>query len=198
MSSIGILAYGSLINDPGTKVSPLIVRRIATLTPFPVEYARLSGKRGGAPTLVPHLSGSPVKAEVFLLSPSLSLEEAKSLLWRRETRIEGSGRTYKESPLPDAVVIRDEPGFLGLEHVLFTDFNPLGKISRPDPRALAEAAIASVGKAPPGKDGISYLVDLIKAGVVTPLTAQYQKEVLILTGTYNLAKALDSVRARTH
>ena len=53
-SAVGILAYGSLIADPGVEIGPLIVRRIDTLTPFPVEYARFSATRGGRPTAVPH------------------------------------------------------------------------------------------------------------------------------------------------
>src|SRR5262249_52648561 len=52
-NGIGILAYGSLINDPGVEIEPLIVERISTRTPFPVEYARLSKSRGGGPTVVP-------------------------------------------------------------------------------------------------------------------------------------------------
>jgi hypothetical protein len=32
MSSIGILAYGSLTSDPGTEISPLITRRIVRLS----------------------------------------------------------------------------------------------------------------------------------------------------------------------
>ena len=59
-SSVGILAYGSLIADPGVEIGPLIVRRIETLTPFSVEFARFSATRGGAPTAVPHSSGKRV------------------------------------------------------------------------------------------------------------------------------------------
>jgi hypothetical protein len=50
MGGIGILAYGLLIFDPGIEIEPLIVQRITTLTPFPVEYARISRTRDGAPT----------------------------------------------------------------------------------------------------------------------------------------------------
>jgi hypothetical protein len=50
---LGILAYGSLIHDPGPEIEPHIRLRIDTETDFPVEYARLSTKRGDAPTLVP-------------------------------------------------------------------------------------------------------------------------------------------------
>jgi hypothetical protein len=198
MSNVGILAYGSLIRDAGTEISPLIERRILTTTPFPVEYGRLSQTRGGAPTVVPHSSGCPVKAEVLVLSDSLSLEDAKSLLWPREARKEGSGGAYQKSLSPNAMVIRDAPGFCGLDHVLYTDFNAGGKLSDPDPRALAKAAIDSVATAPSGKDGISYLMNLMNAGVVTALTPRYEEEILDLTGSASLAEALVLVRARKH
>ena len=198
MSVIGILAYGSLIGDPGTEINLLIVRRIQTTTPFPVEYARLSRRRGGAPTVVPYSSGRLVKAVVLVLPDSIPLKDAKSLLYRRETRGEGLGQIYPESTSPNAVLIRDEPGFCGLDHVLYTDFNAGGKLSDPDPRALAKAAVNSVAIAPNGRDGISYLMDLTNAGVVTGLTPRYQEEILALTGSASLAEALVLVRARKH
>lgn len=190
LHSIGILAYGSLIADPGAEIEPLIARRIATHTPFPVEFARLSSTRGGAPTVVPHSSGQPVRAEVLVLIDGVSLDETRSLLWRRETRKEGSGRAYPASGAANAVVIEDSPGFCGLEHVLYTDFNPRGKIPCPAPVALAEAAISSVGRAAPGKDGISYLLGLLEAGIETALTPQYTAEILARTGTSSLDEAL--------
>jgi len=50
---IGILAFGSLIQDPGPELEPRIVMRIKTLTPFPVEYARISRTtRGGCRTVL--------------------------------------------------------------------------------------------------------------------------------------------------
>lgn len=196
MSSIGILAYGSLVRDPGIEVGPVIVQRISARTPFPVEYARFSGTRGGAPTVVPHSSGNPVTAEVLVLADSVSLEEAANLLWRRETRKEGSGRAYQERFGPNAVLVRDSPGFCDLDHVLYTDFNPSGKLTVPDPRELAKAAVESVAKATPGKDGISYLMDLISAGVETALTAFYANEILALTVSSSLAEALGKIRAR--
>ena len=191
---VGVLAYGSLVSDPGPEMRPVLMRRTPTMTPFPVEYGRLSATRGGAPTLVPHSSGKPVKAEVFVLSDSVSLDEAKNLLWRRETRHEGSGRTYNESTAPNAVVIRDQPGFYGLAHVLYTDFNPGGKLANPDPNELAAAAISSVAKAPTNNDGMSYLIDLLDRGVETALTPRYVGHILALTGAPSLAGALDMLR----
>lgn len=198
MSGIGILAYGSLISDPGPEISPLIVRRIPTITPFPVEYARLSRTRGGAPTVVPYILGSPVNAVVLVLADLVSFEEGRNMLWRRETRKVGSGKSYEENPSPDAVLVRDAPGFCGINHAFYTDFNPDGKLDSPDPRELAKAAVESVAKAKPGKDGISYLMDLISVGVETALTASYRNEILALTGSSSLAEALGAIRARTH
>lgn len=42
-NEVGILAYGSLQNDPGMEIAPLIEHRIVeVLTPFEVEFARSS------------------------------------------------------------------------------------------------------------------------------------------------------------
>jgi hypothetical protein len=191
---VGILAYGSLIADPGVEIDPLIVGRIETVTPFPVEYARLSATRGGAPTAVPHSRGHPVKAKVLVLADMVSLGEARSLLWRRETRNEGSGKAYRESQSANAVVVRDLPGFCGLAHVLHTDFNPEGKMSEPNPESLARASIDSVGRAAPGKDGISYLIGLLAAGIETDLTSRYVAEILSRIGASDLAGALRALR----
>lgn len=193
-SSVGILAYGSLIVDPGVEIDPMIVRRIETLTPFPVELARFSATRGGAPTAVPHSSGKQVKAEVLVLVRNVSLAEACNLLWRRETCNEGSARTYHESAQPNAVIVRDLPGVLGLDHVLYTDFNPEGKIAYPDPASLADAAITSVGRTAPGKDGISYLIGLLEAGIETAITSRYVAEILLRTDASDLESALRRLR----
>ena len=41
MSTIGILAYGSLIEDPGTEIKPIIrERKEGITTPFSIEFAR--------------------------------------------------------------------------------------------------------------------------------------------------------------
>lgn len=194
-NAVGILAYGSLIADPGVEIGPLVVDRVETTTPFPVEYARFSATRGGAPTAVPHTAGIPVRAEVLVLAERVSLAEARDLLWRRETRNEGLGKVYRESRIASAVVVRDLLSFCGLAHVLYTDFNPEGKILDPDPEALASAAIDSVGLAGAGKDGISYLISLREAGIETALTPRYVAAVLCRTGANDLAGALRQLRS---
>ncbi len=94
------------------------------------------------------------------------------MLWRRETRQEGSGRVYWDRAAANAVLVRDARECGGIEHVLYTDFNSAGKIVTPDPLELPQAAIASVSKAETGMDGISYLMDLISVGVDTLLSRQ--------------------------
>lgn len=76
MDAIGILAYGSLIEEPGQAISDLIIKRISTVTPFPIEYARISSSRDGAPTLIPFEGGCQVQAQILVLRPDISAEEA--------------------------------------------------------------------------------------------------------------------------
>jgi hypothetical protein len=102
---IGILAFGSLIQDPGPELEPRIVMRIKTQTPFRVEYARFSGKtRGGAPTLALHRGGSPVSAEILVLDDVVTTVQATNMLWRRETRKAGTGETYREGIAASSVL----------------------------------------------------------------------------------------------
>lgn len=187
---LGIMAYGSLIKDPGVEIEALIVRRVSTQTPFPVEYARLSRSRGDGPTVVPHPSGRPVQAEILVMKDGVSLVEAKNLLWRRETRNEGSGKIYVEGISPNSVLIKTWNGIQDISHVLYTDFPPSGKLAHPNAQALAKAAVMSVAKAPLGKDAINYLIQLTEAGVETALTAEYRAEILRLTKAINLQQAL--------
>lgn len=192
---IGILAYGSLISDPGAEIERLLVTRIETTTPFAVEYARYSGSRGGAPTVSPVSEGIPVRAVVLELSlPSSDLQVAKNMLFRRETHSEGSGRPYIKSQNPRGVLVCALPGFCGLDYALYTDFNSGGKIERPEPRELAKAAIRSVKTAKPDEDGISYLRDLIDLNVITALTPAYRDAVLELTKSATLTEALNATR----
>ena len=191
---VGILAYGSLIQDPGVEIEPAIVRRIATVTPFPVEYARLSGSRGGGPTVVPHAVGQPVRAEVLVLNKSVSLAEATDMLWRREVRQEGSRKRYRRGTSPNSVLVEDWPGYEAVSNVLYTDFLSDGKVTNPTAATLARAAVSSVAKADAGKDGISYLMQLKASGVETRLTAEYCAEILRLTGARNLDEALVAAR----
>ena len=71
MTRIAILAFGSLIEDPGDELDERIRDRVEGVeTPFSIEFARSSGTRGGGPTLIPvEDGGSPVDAMLLGARP---------------------------------------------------------------------------------------------------------------------------------
>ncbi|WP_428330305.1 hypothetical protein [Mucilaginibacter sp.] len=123
---IGILAYGSLIVDPGNEIGSLTIGRLNCVTPFAVEYARLSKKRDYAPTLIPVATGGcPVNAVILLLKPETSLQVAKDILWRRETRQDDLSRPYPEHKPPgeDSVRVEVIHNLAGVETVIYTSIS---------------------------------------------------------------------------
>jgi hypothetical protein len=199
--TIGILAYGSVISDPGTEIAAVRVNSISVETPFKIEFGRSSRMRDGAPTLVPvQEGGAKVKAVVIILAPSVLEREAADLLWRRETRKVGSGRRYDPPAHLSAnnVLVKKLTDFAGLDVVLYTDFPPAGKLRNPTPGQLAGLAIESA-QAPAGAkgmDGISYLIAVRDSGIRTPLMPQYEKEILARTKSTDLKQALDKIKSR--
>ena len=188
--SIGILAFGSLIDDPGEEIEAALGGRKANVvTPFNVEFARKSTKRGGAPTLVPvENGGSPVRAQLLLLD--VTEQEAKDRLWRREIDKVGEGGhyVYQANPGPNTLIIDRYENFEGLSVVLAARFP--ATIAPLTAEHLADLAIASLASAESGRDGITYLIDAKRNGIVTPLSAAYEKEILRRTETADLTKAL--------
>jgi cation transport regulator ChaC len=200
MRSIGILAYGSLIEEPGKEIEPIIVERISGVeTPFALEFARSSRTRDQAPTVVPVESGGArVAATIFVLKEGVSVKAARDLLWRRETRNECTDEHYKKptNPSPDTMVVETLSNFGEVENVIYAKLGP--NIVNPTPERLAELAINSAkgGAGKKGKDGISYLISLKRQGIVTPLSQGYEEAILEKTGTASLEDALASIRNR--
>ena len=192
---MGILAYGSLIDDPGEEIRYATVQRLSGFTtPFKVEYAHKSSRRGG--TLVPvQQGGAQVNAVIFLLSAGGSEKEATDMLWRRETNQVGSGRTHTSmaDPGPNTVVVKQLRNFRGVGIVLYTEIAE--NIEPLTPQTLAELAIGSAKSkhGAGGRDGISYLVAAKSNGITTPLSAEYEKEILLRTDTKSLGEALKAV-----
>lgn len=198
---VGILAYGSLLEEPGGELAPRIVERIrGTQTPFRIEFFRASPMRGGAPTVVPvENAGAAVRGTVLVLDKSVSIEDARDLLWRRETRREGTAQRYRE-PVgtdPNQMLAVELPDFAGMDVVLYARFGPT--LSNPTPEELAELAIRSVGTEAgrKGLDGISYLISLKRQGIATPLMAAYEQAVLRRAGATSLEDALAAIRMKT-
>jgi hypothetical protein len=170
--------------------------RIKTFTPFPVEYARISGStRGGAPTLVHHESGSSVAAEILVLDDTVSITEARDMLWRRETRKTG-GEKYAEGTSANGVLVREIDDSPWVSTVLYADFPTEGKIPNPSVEELATLAIHSVAKADEGKDGITYFTSAIACGIETPLTPAYRDEILKQTDAKSLEEALTVAKVK--
>src|SRR5262249_13829676 len=92
---LGILAFGSLIDDPGPELRNHIARTIPVRTPFPIEFARYSGNRGGAATLVPFRTGQRVSARLFELTTETEVSLATDMLYRRE-RHKYDGKQYQD------------------------------------------------------------------------------------------------------
>ncbi len=196
---IGILAFGSLIEDPGPELARVIVNRKAAQTPFNVEFARSSETRHGAPTLVPvTIGGAPVQAVILICADRVTQEEGMDMLWRRETRQIGTGKHYKlpKKPTPKGVLIRSLQSFADIDWVIYTDFYEIGKIHKPTAKELARLAIASVRNSTDkeGMEGISYLISAKRLGIVTPLMPEYESEILQQTNTPNLEAALNKLR----
>ncbi len=197
---IGIFGFGSLIADPGEELAAATIEEVQAETPFAIEYGHSSTHtRAGAPTLVPVKSGGArAMATIFVLKDSISDQEAANILYRRETRQIGSGKVYKRpaNPGPNNVLVESCPNVAGVEKVLYTDFADSGKLVNPTAKQLAELAIGSARSAevPDGMDGISYLMNAKKAGIITPLTADYEKEILRQTGTASLEAAVAKLR----
>jgi cation transport regulator ChaC len=194
MQRLGILAYGSLISHPGPVLDGVTARRIpGVTTPFQVEFARSSRNRGGAPTPVPvDGGGANVAAVLLVLDESVTLEQAKDMLWRRETHHDSTARRYpsKENPGCNDVVISDLEDLGGIEHVLYIELEAnIPPASRTAERLadLAIESVAAVGRE--GLDGISYLIDIKAHGVSTPLMDAYETEILRRSETRSLEAA---------
>jgi hypothetical protein len=193
-ASVGILAFGSIIDSPGAEIEAALVGRILNVpTPFGVEFGRTSIKRSSAPTLVPvQKGGSPVLAQILLVN--ISEEESKDRLWRRELNRVGQSGHYvqHEDPGPNTLVIDRYENFEGVGIVIAARFavtiSPLTAVH------LAELAIKSARLERTGRDGITYLIDAKRNGITTPLSVDYEQEILRQTQTSNLHEALRKIQ----
>lgn len=196
MSNIGILAYGSLICDPGEEIQAVIAYCIENVeTPFKVEFLRSSKCRDGAPTLVPAKEnsnfGDYVKAKILVLKEDISEKEAKDMLYRRERNKVGNVIKYNppKKPGPNTVLICKYEYSEDLKTVIYTKIK--GNIKKLTPKKLACLAIKSA-RSEAGKqrrDGISYLYDAKCSGIKTPLMPEYEKEILRKINTKTLREA---------
>jgi hypothetical protein len=168
-ATLGILAFGSLIDNPGAEIEAALVgRKMNVRTPFGVEFARSSKKRRGAPTLVPlEQGGTPVLAQILLVN--VSEQEAKDQLWRREIDKIGQGGHYvhRANPGPNTLTIDRYGNLAGVAAVLVARF--AATIAPLTAARLAELAIESARLERTGRDGITYPMDAKRNGITTLL-----------------------------
>jgi hypothetical protein len=190
--AIGTIAFGSLLDDPGDELRRVVLHRTGPVeTPFAVEFARSSKTRAGAPTLVPVASGGArVAATVLVLDRQVDEALARDLLYRRETWRVGQ----PVSCPPDLDWIAAAPRVGGVEVCLYTALP--ANVAPLTASRLAELAIASA-RAEAGalrRDGISYLREQKRRGLVTPLSPAYEAQVLRRTGARTLSEAWTRLR----
>jgi hypothetical protein len=194
-ASLGILAFGSLIDNPGAEIEAALVgRKLNIRTPFDVEFARSSNTRGGAPTLVRlEQGGTPVLAQILLVN--VSEQEAKDRLWRREINRVGQGGHYTRhsNPGPNTLIIDRYENFEGVDVVLAARF--LATIAPLTAARLAELAIESARLERTGRDGITYLINAKRNGITTPLSNAYEQEILRRVQATDLNDAIRKIRA---
>lgn len=170
---VAILAYGSLLYQPGPELALVIVGREPCSTPFPVEYGRASARWGGGPVLVPHPAGGPVLGALLHLAPSVGLGDAVHMLATREGLPDTRG-VVEVADIGDGIVL--------------TAALPRN-LPAPDmvPRHLARRALASAATG--RRNGVAYLRGAIAAGIRTPCTDAYADAILEITGATTLVDA---------
>ena len=196
--NIAVLAYGSLIDEPGEELNDIIAGVEDTVTPFEVEFARLSKTRSNAPTLIPVSAGAgaQVHAKLLLIRDGIALDTVKSILWRRETRTKDKNSVYKEPDRTkrDAVRVEVIENFQEVAQVVYTAI-PSNMGAMTGPQYLAHFAIESIllEAGEQHKDGLRYLRDCKRNGIVTKHSAAYEAELLSQTHTANLDEAINAL-----
>lgn len=188
---VGILAFGSMAEEPGAELAAAVTQRIEVQTPFAVEFARSSRSRNGAPTLVPvSEGGAHVSAAVLVLDNSVTVAGARAMLYRRET-----GHLNDISAGSRATWIAELVDFAGTGTCLYTALQPNIRPLTAD--KLAELAVCSAAAAAGAerRDGISYLQQQKRRGVMTPLMPPYEEAVLARTGARDLIGAWQRARS---
>jgi len=194
---LGILAFGSLIDNAGPEISEIEIVRIECETPFKIEFARTSSTRGNAPTLIPvDQGGRIVKAVIIVLHDDVGIEAAKSILWRRELHKKNRTETYihSDNPNQNTVVVKSIDNFMDVQTVLYTSIGR--NINQTvTGELLADFAIGSImtKAGQEEKDGLRYLLSAKRNNIVTELSTEYENQILTKTNTSTLEQAIEQL-----
>ncbi len=170
---LAILAYGSLIHAPGPALALRIAGVEPCITPFPVEYGRVSARWGGGPVLIPHSRGAVVRGALLLLADDVALGEAVEMLASREGLPDARGVVQVEMPGERLVLAASLP-----RNLPTPEMTPAGLAGR----AIQSARLGS-------RNGVAYLAAALRAGVSTPLSPAYAQAVVEGLGASSLEDA---------
>jgi hypothetical protein len=123
--------------------------------------------------LVPHPRGGPVEGALLLLADGVELGVAVDALAEREGLDDPRGVLQVEMPGDLLVIAAALPRNLPAPDM--------------EPAALARRALESARTGP--RNGVAYLRGAVAAGVRTPLTDDYSREVCAATGAGSLDDA---------
>jgi len=200
IGNVGLLVYGPMLDDLGPEIKSAIKKRITDIhTPFKVELARKNTTYGGAPELVPvSTGGAHIKADLLVLKNTITENQAIDMLYRRENHLEGTKKTYKkpQHPTSNTFVIKTLPNFYGVNKVFYPSIGR--NINQITPKKLAQLTIDSVFNAEEkGTDGFTYLMNLKKHGIITPMVEACEEEILnqtFSTSLWESRKKLEEVK----
>ena len=167
-------------------VSPAFTKRQQMLSPDQYEIVDVRTLRGVRRALL--------FPKAILQAEFAANATVRQRLWRREIDKVGQGGCYQHStkPGPNTLVIERHECLEGIAVVFSARF--AATISPLTAEHLAELAIESARREIDGRDGITYLMNAKRSGIVTPLSDSYEQEILRRTETYNLAGALHKIQ----
>jgi hypothetical protein len=167
---VAVLAYGSLIGEPGPRLAAMIADRETVTTPFPVEFGRASRRWGDGPVLTVDPRGAPVAGRLLVLHASVGLGDAVMTLAEREGCPPGPAIVQVDLGRPLTVLACALPRNLSRRMI--------------EPDALADRALASLVHGP--RNGVAYLAAALEAGIATPRIGPYAEAVLERAGAADL------------
>lgn len=193
---VGILLYGPMLDRVSNEIKTSVKKRINTIrTPFRVELARKNDSYGGAPGLVPVSSGgTKVNAELLVFKDTISERDAKNMLYRMEHDLEGTKKAYKKpsNPTQNDFVIKTLKDFHEVDKVFYPSIGR--NINQISPKKLAKLVIDSVYNTEENEpDGITYLLNLKKYDITTPMSDACEIEILKQTYAHTLWESREKI-----
>ena len=192
IGNMGILVYGPMMDNLSSEIKSSIKKRIRSVnTPFKVELARKNDLYGGAPGLVPvNSGGANVSADIIVFKDSITEHQALNMLYRMENHLEGTKKIYRKPrhPSSNVFVIKTLPNFYGINKVFYPFIGR--NINKITAKKLAKLTMDSVfNTEEKDPDGFTYLMNLKKHSITTPMVESCEEEILNQTFSNSLIES---------